>query len=224
MAPAASPDGERMIWRHNPSPTTDASDIWLMDLRNGHPQNLTRSAWRRNWGATWSPDGRWIAYNHGGPQGPELWLMRPDGSAAHRVAPGWGEYPRLSPDGETIVFESRRDGNYEIYTIRPDGTGLRRLTHTPEDEGDPSFSPDGSRIVFTSQRDSTNRSSSQGAGFETARQIYLMRPDGSDQRRLIADRASDELPTFLPDGRILFSPSGSPAHRRERPVPGRLRH
>jgi Tol biopolymer transport system component len=204
MAPAVSPHGRRMIWRHNRSPTTDASDIWLMNLRNGHRRNLTRSASQRNWGATWSPDGRWIAYNHGGPEGPELWRMRPDGSAAHRIAPGWAEYPRFSPDGGTIVFESRRDGNYEIYTIRPDGTGLRRLTHTPQDDGDASFSPDGSRIVFISQRDSTNRSSSQGSGFETARQVYLMRPDGSRQRRLVADRASDELPTWLPDGRILF--------------------
>jgi Tol biopolymer transport system component len=100
------------------SPTTDASDIWLMHLRNGHSQNLTRSARRRHRGATWSPDGRWIAYNHGGPQGSELWFMRPDGSAAHHVAPGWGEYPRLSPDGEKIVFESRRDGNDEIYSGR----------------------------------------------------------------------------------------------------------
>jgi Tol biopolymer transport system component len=204
MAPAVSPDGRWMVWRHNPSPDTDASDIWLMNLRTGRRRNLTRSADQRNWGPTWSPDGRWVAYNHGGLSEPQLWVMRPDGSAAHRVAPGWAEYPRFSPDGGTIVFESRRDDNYEIYTVRRDGTGLRRLTHTPQDEGDPSFSPDGRHIVFTSQRDGTDRSSTQGAGFEAARQIYLMRPDGSGQHRLIADRASDELPTFLPDGRILF--------------------
>jgi Tol biopolymer transport system component len=204
MAPAVSPDGKRMVWRHNPSPDTDTSDIWLMNLRTGHRRRLTGSGEPRNWGASWSPNGRWIAYNHGGLQEPQLWLMRPDGSGAHRVAPGWAEYPRFSPDGRSIVFESRRDGNYEIYTIRRDGGGLRRLTRTPQDEGDPSYSPDGRHILFTSQRDSTNRSSSQGAGFETARQIYLMRPDGSDQHRLVADRASDELPTFLPDGRILF--------------------
>lgn len=31
-----------------------------------------------------------------------------------------------------------------------------------------------------------------------------MRPDGTHRHALVRDRASDELPTFLPDGRVLF--------------------
>jgi Tol biopolymer transport system component len=131
-------------------------------------------------------------------------MMRADGSHAHRLTTSWAEYPAFSPDGRTVVFLSRRDGNYEIYTIHADGSALRRLTHTPEDEGDASFSPTGNRILFASQRDSTDQSSTTGSGFETARQVYLMNADGSDQHPVIRDRASDELPTFLPDGRILF--------------------
>jgi Tol biopolymer transport system component len=213
MAPQASPDGHRLVFRHNPSPVTDRSDIWSLDLRTGNRRNLTGSAGARNWGASWSSDGRWIVFNHGGSGVPELWLMRPDGTARHRIAKGWAEYPRFSPDGRKIVFESRRDGNYEIYTVHPNGTALRRLTNTPQDEGDPSFSPDGRHILFTSQRDSSTTSSSTGGGFETERQVYLMDVNGSHQHPLIRDRASDELPTFLPDGRILFFSLRLPAIR-----------
>jgi Tol biopolymer transport system component len=219
MAPQVSPDGQRVVFRHNTSPVTDRSDIWLLDLRTALMRNLTRSAGARNWGPSWSPDGRWVVFNRGGGGVPELWVMRPDGSGRHRIAEGWAEYPRFSPDGRTIVFESRRDGNYEIYTVHPDGSALRRLTHTLQDEGDPSFSPDGHEIVFTSQRDSTKSSSSTGGGFETERQVYLMLPDGSHQHPLVRDRASDELPTFLPDGRILFFSIRLPAIRD---TPGRF--
>jgi Tol biopolymer transport system component len=219
MAPQISPNGRLVVFRDNPSPVTDRSDIWSLDLRTGDRHNLTLSAGARNWGASWSPDGRWILFNHGGSGVPELWLIRPDGTAKHRIAQGWAEYPRFSPNRRTIVFESRRDGNYEIYTVHPDGTKLRRLTNTPQDEGDPSFSPDGRHILFTSQRDSSTTSSSTGSGFETERQVYLMDANGSHQHPLIRDRASDELPTFLPDGRILFFSIRLPAIRD---TPGRF--
>ncbi len=213
MAPHVSPDGRRLVYRHNPSPTSDRSDVFILDLVTGRTRNVTRSAQRRNWGASWSPDGRSIVFNRTGASGPELWLIRPDGRHAHRIAAGWAEYPRFSPDGTTIVFESRRDGNYEIYTIHPDGSGLRRLTHTTADDKDPSFSPNGRLILFTSERDSTSRSSTAGSGFETPRQVYLMNADGSHQHALVRDRASDELPTFLPDGRVLFFSIQLPAVR-----------
>src|SRR3954447_24551479 len=78
MAPEVSADGRRVVFRHNPSPVTDRSDIWRLDLRSRHLHNLTRSAGARNWGASWSPDGDWVVFNRGGVGVPELWLMRAD--------------------------------------------------------------------------------------------------------------------------------------------------
>src|SRR5436190_1452514 len=63
MDPHVSPDGRRVVFRHNPSPVTDRSDIWSLDLQSGDLRNLTRSAGARNWGASWSPDGGWVVFN-----------------------------------------------------------------------------------------------------------------------------------------------------------------
>ena len=51
----------------------------------------------------------------------------------------------------------------------------------------PAWSPDGTRIAFTSFRN--------GRG-----DIYVMRPDGSDQKRLTTSDAHDDLAAWSPDG------------------------
>ena len=56
----------------------------------------------------------------------------------------------------------------------------------------PSWSPTGNEIAYTSFQHS-------------AGDIYVMRPDGSDKRRLTTDPAYDDIPMFSPDGkRIAF--------------------
>jgi TolB protein len=53
-----------------------------------------------------------------------------------------------------------------------DGTHVRRLTRSGSEDIAGSWSPDGARIVFTSRRTGLS-------------QLFLMRPDGSRQRRLL---------------------------------------
>jgi Tol biopolymer transport system component len=61
----------------------------------------------------------------------------------------------------------------------------------------PSWSPTGDEIAY--------------ASFQTNRgEIYVMRPDGSDKRRLTTDAAYDDIPVFSPDGeKIAFVSSRS---------------
>jgi TolB protein len=107
----------------------------------------------------------------------------------------WSHWPTISPDGKRIVF-TEGAGPMLAYDIEknPGKAGLVWLTKKDASYSDlmPRYRPDGARIVFTSRRDND---------FE----IYDMKPDASDQRRLTKSKGLDMRPVFSPDGkRIAF--------------------
>ena len=106
--------------------------------------------------------------------------------------------------GDELAFVSSRDAYYAIYLMDADGSGVGRLT---DDEGDPAnpagvqwqtdpaWSPDGTQIAFASAR-------------EGSFDIYVVKADGSDTRRLTSSNDHDRGPSWSPDGRrIAFSRS-----------------
>ena len=81
--------------------------------------------------AQWSPDGRWIAFTSRTCCGPQVWVVRPDGTEPHQLTDGkdgsTSLAPIWSPDGSTLLFFRDLGGHQTLRTIRPDGTGERRL-------------------------------------------------------------------------------------------------
>lgn len=120
-----------------------------------------------------------------------IYTVSADGSGLKRLTSGPARDfdPAWSPDGTRIVFRSERDGSSQIYVMNADGTGQRNISRTVEDNWGPAWSPDSAWIVFNSGRGSQHR----------AMDGYVMRPDGSDVRKL-----GDiwlEYPAWSPDGR-----------------------
>jgi tricorn protease len=76
-------------------------------------------------------------------------------------------FPALSPDGSVVVFSWRGD----LWRAPSTGGEAVRLTANPSSETRSGFTADGSRIVFESDR-------------EGMRNLWSIRPDGSDLRRL----------------------------------------
>ena len=128
-----------------------------------------------------------------------LGLIQSKPSPLDVQAPAW------SPDGRTIVFVSWRDGNGEVYAMDANGSGPRNLTQNPANDVRPAWSPDGRSIAFVRSRSPSSRCK-PGPGrcwrdYDRQSEIYVMNADGSRKRNLTRDRASDDLPTWSPDGR-----------------------
>jgi TolB protein len=137
---------------------------------------------------TWSPDGRWLAFNSQR-IGHELWTVRRDGRELAPLTddPSLDDSPAWSPDGSRIAFLSTRTGEGDIYLVDPDGANLLQLTDGPYFEGGPAWSPDGNYLIFTARTVSTSEEGNLG--------LWVMRSDGTDAT-LLFDSPSEHL---MPD-------------------------
>mgnify|MGYP000889828828 CR=1 FL=1 len=93
----------------------------------------------------WSPDGKWIAFNHKSIDESGIYLISPDGEEIIKWHDSNPEAPAWSPDGKWIAFS---DGA-QIYKKKIDGDSLTQLTFKGKNFF-PSWSPDGKWIVFDS--------------------------------------------------------------------------
>jgi len=114
----------------------------------------------------------------------------------------WNLAADWSPDGGRIAFQSTRQGHSDLYLMDVSDGRLRRLTDGVGFNEHPRWSPDGSWISFTSSRAGVNGPFGAGGSY---RDIYLVRPDGSDLRRLTTLSVYDGIASWSPDGsRLAF--------------------
>ena len=185
-----SPDGEMIAFR---SERSGEPEIWLMHADGSGQHRLTRGL-----APAWSPDGALIAF--AGPSGSSgiITLIRPDGTGLRQLPhTEGGEYPSWSPDGTRIAFNSNLTGDHLMFVAQADGSNVAGPVGAGEG-WQVDWSPDGRSILFTSHRDYPD---------PAHRDLYVMRPDGSDVRRLTHQGA--ETPAWSPDGHhIVFSYGG----------------
>jgi len=121
----------------------------------------------------------------------------------------------VSPDGRRVLYtlsvpdwkEARR--TTDIYLVSVDGgvATTRQLTFTKDkNETSPKWGPDGSFLVFSSNRD--------GTGATATDQLYLMRPDGGEARKLTDAKDGIGDYQFTKDGRWLVYAAGKPEDRQ----------
>ncbi len=88
-----------------------------------------------------------------------------------------------------------------IFEIGTDGRGLKQLTRGEWSDLDPTYSPNGD-ICFVSERCGYSLQCNEYDKDETSTNLYVMRPDGSNVRRLSVTKDGDYLPHTLDDGTI----------------------
>jgi Tol biopolymer transport system component len=205
--PAVSPDGKFIaVSERVPDGGGDRTSLVLWDTNGTNPRRVYRDQ-RNVMGLEWSRDGRWIAFGLGSfflqrsSRPAQIMVIKPDGSGVRAVTSGPGNagFPSWSPDGAEIVYRfwTETAGGLRIVNV---ATGAVR-TLTTEYDTLPSWSPKGDRIVFSRYAKDSRFPYDE---FD----IYTIRSNGSELKRLTDSEGDDAHPFWSPDGNhILWSSS-----------------
>jgi Tol biopolymer transport system component len=188
--PAWSPDGTYLVY-------VLQGDIYKINIETHEITRLTD--WGGSFYPSWSPDGEKIAFdtNHNDPNGANvIWVMNADGTNKQDISQhGVGEWrqPSWSPDGEWIIHIRYVGDTFssELFKMRPDGTEGTRLTVNDRSDKRPAWSPDRQQIAWNSIFE----------GDDPRSGIWMMQPDGTNQRLFIARSYN---PSWSPDGMQLI--------------------
>jgi Tol biopolymer transport system component len=200
--PAFDPTGRSFV-----ATRAVTGELFLNDLETHQQRTLLKRDGQMVMAAQWSAKGDAIILGYGSffqgrSEGAQVAVIAADGSGFRAVTSGKNNngFPSFAPDGRHFVYR----------TVGPDGRGLRTkdidadavVTLTTEYDNFPVWSPRGDRIAFMRLQD---------GDFE----IFTIRPDGTDLRRLTNSPGNDGHMAWSPDGEWLLFTSGRKGFKDE---------
>ncbi len=191
-----SADGSKLVFQSEREADNPFYQIYLMDLETGDTERVSPGVGKTT--CAWlHPDGRRLLFasTHLDPEA----LAKQEQEFAEREK--GGRRYSWSFDQHYDIFEGQVDA-------LPDGSrSVTNLTDTPGYDAEASYSPDGEEILFASNRhayseplspDDQARLEKDASYFMD---LYVMKADGSDVRRLTDTPGYDGGPFFSADGR-----------------------
>ena len=205
------PDSRRLLYERREG--GKAARLWWLDAESGATKPLLEDAAGLGTAARFSPDGEWVSYFSPEQEGIQLFHFR-NGRRQH--LPNQIGTPGVwSPDGaqillsdlDLVTFHGSDDGehlehshDYEtavhifIISLGHDEPQLIS-SDAIVDDGNPVWSPDGAWIAFGRKSFGTN----------AGRQLWLMRPDGSQAQAMTNDLRVQHGPVeWSGNGRFLL--------------------
>ena len=198
-----APDGKRIVFQSEREPGNPFYQIYAVDLTSGDTVRISPGMGKTTC-SFFRPGSDQILFasTHHDPKSKQL----QDDELAFRAS---GKERRYAWD---------YDPEMEIYTYAEKTKALTRLTNARGYDAEASYSPDGQWIAFSSMRDAYNRTLSDAEKKQLEvdpsfyGEIYIMKADGSGQKRLTNVNGYDGGPFFSPDGKRIvwrrFNESG----------------
>ena len=185
-APEISPNGEYIVFKESPA-NGDKNAIWIMDRNGENVGNIPRAF---GWDPTWAPDGKSVLFASDADGTIQLYSIRVNGKGLKKISnlPAIRGRSDWSANGQFIVTYSGEPWNREVYIMNSDGSGARVLSPTGGNSQGPSISPDGQWVAFTAYFDHP--------GDDHGCEIYIMRIEGTDLRRLTSNDYCDYQPRW----------------------------
>ena len=185
--PAWSPDGDRIAFVRSPF-AGGGQQIWSIRPNGKSLRQLTHGPGLGR--PAWSPNGKKLVYGrlrNAARDAWDLWLMRRDGSDAHKLASN-ATAPAWEPNGRRIAFGVPKPGSAgnccvrDLYLMQRNGGNRQLLARMG---GAPSWSPDGRTVAF--QR-------FQGGSWN----LWVVAPDGSGAQQLTSAAGDEMSPAWRP--------------------------
>jgi TolB protein len=181
-AAAWSPDGEWLAL----SKSAGGTNLFLMRPDGSGQRQVTFGSGIAI-SASFSPNGKQIAFTSDQGGSPQIYVMDVTGSNLQRLT-FRGTYnvsPRWSPRGDKIAYVAREGGSMDIWLMDPNGNNQQRLTDGVGQNEEPSWAPGGRHVAFTSNRDGR-------------RNIYRIVADGTGLTRLTSNGRENYLADWSP--------------------------
>ena len=146
---AISPDGKRVAFA---SDRSGDLEIWVANIDDTNPLQLTSLRAPLTGSPSWSPDGRWIAFNSHPGEHSGVFVISAQGGTPRRLTPPGIDalVPGWSRDGSSVYFSGGPEENWGIWKMPAQGGDAVRIT----DGFGSRESDDGSWLYFGSYRDS----------------------------------------------------------------------
>jgi Tol biopolymer transport system component len=190
-----SPDGKRLVFQSEREPGNPFYQIYVLDLATGDTKRISPGAGKTT-----------CAFFRPGSDDIEFASTHHDPKSKQYQE----EELALRASGKERRYAWDYDPEMDIYAYNEKTGALKRLTNARGYDAEGSYSPDGQWIVFSSMRDAYNRplDDAEKKQLETDPsyfgEIYIMRADGSDQRRLTNVPGYDGGPFFTQDGKHIL--------------------
>jgi Tol biopolymer transport system component len=187
-----SPDGKRLVFQSEREPGNPFYQIYVLDLATGDTKRISTGVGKTTCGF-FRPGSDEIEFasTHADPKSKQY----QEDELAFRAS---GKERRYSWDYDPAM---------DIYAYSEKTGALKRLTTAKGYDAEGSYSPDGQWIVFSSMRSAYDHALSEKEQKSLEENpsnfadIYVMRADGSGQKRLTNVFGYDGGPFFTPDGK-----------------------
>ena len=190
-----APDGKHLVFQSERDPDNPFYQIYTLDLTTGDTKRIS-PGFGKTTCAFFRPGSDEIEF------------------ASTHLDPKSKQYQKDELDFRASGKERRYSWDYDpkmdIFAYNQKTGAMKQLTTAEGYDAEGGYSPDGQWIAFSSMRDAYNRPLSDAEKKQLEQdpsyfaEIYIMKADGTGQKRLTTEKGYDGGPFFMKDGNIVW--------------------